>query len=234
MFPQQAALPLPPIDLQSQVSPDGMFHEVPVFFLARMNMAGLRPDHDVLDIGCGCGRVARYLCDYLEPSSRYEGFDIMPGLIDWCHENIMPAHPNFGFTTTPLHTTPYRPEPSLPDAADFRFPYDDASFDFVAAQSVFTHLLPDAAANYLRETRRVLRPGGIACTTWFWFDGDYINDLAKAFVKGDETALLDPGEPEAAIAYRSDLVAGMFDAAGMTVELFPGFMFQDLAVGTKN
>jgi SAM-dependent methyltransferase len=226
MFPEQAALPTPPLHLQRQVG----FHEVPVFFLARMNMAGLRPDHDVLDIGCGCGRVARYFCDYLEPSSRYEGFDIMANAIAWCRENITPAHPNFGFTATPLHNTAYRPDPSLPDAVTFRFPYDDGSFDFVAAQSVFSHLTPDSAANYIRETARVLRPDGIACTTWFWFGDQYTNDYAKTFVLGDKTAQRDPANPEAAIAYRSDLVAKMFGDAGMTVELLPGFKFQDLAV----
>jgi SAM-dependent methyltransferase len=234
MFPEQAALPVPPLALQRQVGADGVFHEVPVFFLARMNMAGLRPDHDVLDIGCGCGRVARYLSDYLDPSSRYEGFDIMPGAIEWCRQNITPAHPNFGFMATPLRNTSYRPDPSLPDAATFRFPYDAASFDFVAAQSVFTHLVPDSAANYLSEIVRVLRPGGIACTTWFLFGDSYTNAFTRPFTKGDETALLDPEDPEAAIAYRDDVVVEMFDHAGLSAELFPGFMFQDLCVGRKH
>jgi SAM-dependent methyltransferase len=194
-----------------------------------MNMADLRPDHDVLDIGCGCGRLARYLCDYLDPSSRYEGFDIMARPIEWCRENITPNHPNFGFTATPLHNTIYKPDPSFPDAAAFRFPYDDASFDFVAAQSVFTHLLPASAASYLKETARVLRPGGIACTTWLWLGVEYANAYAGTFVADGETAVRDPAKPEAAIAYRSDLVAKMFAEAGMTVDMLPGFMFQDLA-----
>jgi ubiquinone/menaquinone biosynthesis C-methylase UbiE len=230
MFPERAALRLPRIHLQRQVGRDRVFHEVPVFFLARMNMAGLRPDHDMLDIGCGCGRVARCLCDYLEPSSQCEGFDIMANAIAWCRENITPAHPNFGFTPTPLHNTAYRSDPSLPEADTFRFPYDDGSFDFVAAQSVFSHLTPDSAANYIRETAGVLRPGGIACTTWFWFGDDY----TKEFVLGDKTALRYPANPEAAIAYRSDLVTKMFGDAGMTVEPLPGFMFQDLAVAVRH
>lgn len=79
--------------LQNQVGPPGVFQDVGLTTMGRLNMAGLRPDHDVLDIGCGVGRTARYLCDYLNADVRYEGFDIMEPLIRWCQENITPAFP---------------------------------------------------------------------------------------------------------------------------------------------
>lgn len=205
-------------------------------FLARMNMAGLRPDHDVLDIGCGVGRVARYLCAYLYPSVRYEGFDVMDAAIAWCQENITPAHPNFGFTATPVLNTAYRTDPSLPDAATFRFPYDDASFDFVCAQSVFTHLLPESAENYVREMARVLRPGGISCTTWLWFnDSGYSHPFTEPMERHDTYAVLNPEIPEAAIAYQEDAMRKMFGTGGLVIDgEYPGYeRIQDLCVAHK-
>jgi ubiquinone/menaquinone biosynthesis C-methylase UbiE len=238
IFPKQEALPLPPLRLQRQVGAVGVFHEVPLIFLARMNVAGLRPTDDVLDIGCGCGRVARYLCDYLEDSARYEGFDVLANGIAWCRENITPVHPNFAFTTTPLRNTAFSPNPALPDAAAFRFPYDDDSFDFACAQSVFTHLAPDTAENYLRETARVLRPGGTSCTTWFWFDEDGYTHPFTEPMQRDETgtsAVLDPSSPETAIAYRGDVVRKMHHDAGLVVEepLHRGYRLQDLCIAKK-
>ena len=56
------------------------------------------------------------------------------------------------------------------DAEKLDFP--DATFDFVCATSVFTHMLPAGVANYLREIRRVLRPGGRCLATFFVLRSD--------------------------------------------------------------
>ena len=45
-------------------------------------------------------------------------------------------------------------------AGEYRFPFPDASFDFVFTVSLFTHLLPAATWQFLTETGRVLRAGG--------------------------------------------------------------------------
>ena len=47
---------------------------------------GLRPDHDVLDIGCGAGRLTAALSGFL--TGGYEGFDVSPERIAWCQENL--------------------------------------------------------------------------------------------------------------------------------------------------
>ena len=44
-------------------------------------------------------------------------------------------------------------------------PYPDASFDFVLASSVFTHLTAEVQDAWLRELHRVLRPGAILMAT---------------------------------------------------------------------
>lgn len=239
MFPDQAKLPMPPIEYRAKVGAVGVFHDVPLVFLARLNMAGLEPSHRVLEIGCGVGRIARYLCDYLDDDGSFAGFDILPDLITWCQENITPTYPNFEFTATPLRNDAYTRDGNLPSASEFRFPYEDDEFDFVAANSVFTHLLPDAAANYVREAARVLKPGGTSCTTWFLLDdGGYTNPFSERWTSQDpgDHAVLDPHNPEAAVAYKADTIRAMFKKADLEVEepLRHGYRrIQDLVIAKK-
>ena len=241
MFPAQDALPMPPRRLQVQAGAAGVFHEVPLMFLAWMNLAGLEPTDRVLELGCSCGRIARYLCAYLDEGGSYEGFDIVSELIDWCTDNISPTHPNFHFTFTPMYNTHYSTDESLPRAEHFRFPYDDASFDFVCANSVFTHLEPASARNYIQEMARVLRPGGTTCTTWFWYnlsDDGYSNHYAKSFVPDADGshAFVDPLVPERAVAYTDTWVRAAYADAGLTIRepLYRGYRWiQDLCIADK-
>ena len=43
------------------------------------------------------------------------------------------------------------------------FPFDDASFDLVTAICVMHHVAPPEWAGFMREMRRVVRPGGLVC-----------------------------------------------------------------------
>jgi SAM-dependent methyltransferase len=232
---------MPSEELQARVGPAPAFHDVALTTMGRLNMAGLRPDHDVLDVGCGVGRTARYLCDYLESTSRYEGFDIMEELIMWCRENITPRFPNFSFTYTPLFNTSYKPDETLASAASFAFPYPDHSFDFAFAHSVFTHLTPASTTNYLTELARVLRPGGICYMTWFLFQ-DRLMDSPKEMVRemtmddSGQFAVHDPDVPDNAVAYREDFILGEIPTRGLDVvgPVHYGFArMQDVIVATK-
>jgi SAM-dependent methyltransferase len=51
--------------------------------------------------------------------------------------------------------------------SEFRFPYEDASFDFAFATSLFTHMFPSDVKHYLHEITRVLKPGGRCFCTYF-------------------------------------------------------------------
>jgi SAM-dependent methyltransferase len=239
MFPAQATISMPELALRSVVGAAAAFHEVPLTTLGRMNMAGLRPDHDVLDVGCGVGRQARYLCDYLGPGAQYEGFDIREDVIAWCQAHITPLFPNFRFQFTPLFNTAYNPDPSLPSAADFPFPYQNESFDFVLAHSVFTHLVPDAASNYLREISRVLRPGGLTYSTWFlFFDGGYSHESSNMFSRdpSGKFAVQAPSVPEAAVGFSETFVREEYASHGLNIvePIHPGFKYlQDAIIAIK-
>jgi SAM-dependent methyltransferase len=132
-----------------------------------VDAGGLRPDEQVLDIGCGPGRVAAYLTRYLDPASgSYQGFDVMPKAINWAQKQITTRHPNFRFQLAELRNDEYSPN-ATGDASTYRFPYGDGKFDLAFAISLYTHMLPFHTANYLHETARVLRPGCRALATFF-------------------------------------------------------------------
>jgi ubiquinone/menaquinone biosynthesis C-methylase UbiE len=126
---------------------------------------GLKPQHHVLDVGSGIGRMAIPLTRFLDKTARYEGFDVVEMGVEWCQNNISTLYPNFKFTYIPLKNDLYTENG---DAAEqFVFPYADNSFDFCFLTSVFTHLLPEQVENYLREIRRVLKPRGVCFATFF-------------------------------------------------------------------
>ena len=137
-----------------------------------VHYGGLRRTDRVLDIGSGIGRVAIPLTRYLEPTATYDGFDIVRSGVEWCRGHITPRHPNFRFHLVDVRSSEYRDRGS--DASRLRFPFDDASFDFAFATSLFTHLVFAETRQYLRESYRVLAPGGRLFATFFLLD-----DFAK-------------------------------------------------------
>ena len=56
------------------------------------------PDSNILDIGCGCGRMAFPFAKFLK-SGKYYGIDVWREGIDWCTDNLAAAHPNMQFVT---------------------------------------------------------------------------------------------------------------------------------------
>jgi hypothetical protein len=50
------------------------------------------------------------------------------------------------------------------------FPVNDSEFSLVICSSVFTHLAKSQAEYYLSEVARILKPQGMAFTSWFFFD----------------------------------------------------------------
>lgn len=121
----------------------------------------------VFDWGCGCGRIARQLMLQEPQPQRYVGIDLHRGMVEWCAANLTPSAPHFEFHHHDVHNPGLNPSGSHDRVP---FPAPDASVGLFVAWSVFTHVTERAASYYLGELARVLRPGGIAKTTWFLFD----------------------------------------------------------------
>lgn len=106
----------------------GLWDEVGELQFGFLQTQGLEPHNTLLDIGCGTLRAGRLIIPYLE-RGHYTGFDVSAGAVAAAkdlvrQENLQAKAP------TILHV----PEGRL----DFSFL--DGQFDFLLAQSVFTHL----------------------------------------------------------------------------------------------
>lgn len=201
---------------------DGDFKGVGEEFLRYfVEWGGLRPDEAVLDVGCGLGRMAGPLTRYLDPArGRYSGFDIDDRAIRWCQRRISARHPHFQFQHADLFSREYHLAGKANGAA-YRFPYPDASFDFVISTSVFTHMLPQEIENYLGEITRVLRPGGRSLVTFFLLNPESMalldagrSPLNLAHNHG-AYRLLNEKIPEAAIAHDEQIVRKWLRSHGL-------------------
>ncbi len=228
-----------------------------------VDAGGLRPHEQVLDIGCGAGRVAAHLTGYLDPASgSYEGFDVMPRAIDWAQKQITTRHPSFRFQLAEVRNDEYNPK-ATGDASTYRFPYDDGEFHLAFAISLYTHMFPFQVANYLRETARVLRPGGRSVATFFLLNREVEELIAEGVTTpstagGDRFELSadiddghggryrtrNPDRPEARVALHEDDVRELHEQAGLKVTEIryghwcgrkkrPGTIGQDVVVAVK-
>ena len=212
-----------------------------------VELGGLQPDHAVLDVGCGIGRMARPLTGYLSSEGSYDGFDVNREGIGWCRRRYA-KFGNFRFQVADLYNRRYNPR-GAHAAIDYRFPYDDARFDFALATSVFTHLLEDEADHYLAEIERVLKPGGRALTTWFLLEDESRKLIAEGksglpfLDPREQVAVLSDEMPEEAVAYDEGWVYDRVARHGLSVvePVRPGSWcgreqhssFQDLVVLVK-
>jgi SAM-dependent methyltransferase len=150
-----ASLPVPPPDVVATTQGGGNVESYRDSIIAgvttsesllRASGIEMKDVRDVLDIGCGTGRLlVSWYCD--DPTRRLAGVDINPELIAWSRQ-------------------------SLPDVADWRtsalwppLDFPDASFDLILMISVLTHLPLDCQRAWITELRRLLRPGGAAMIT---------------------------------------------------------------------
>jgi len=197
----------------------GDFLKVGRYWLSRfIKDGGLQPDHHILDIGCGIGRMAVPLTSYIQ-NGKYEGFDAVKQGIDWCQKNIQSKFPHFNFTYVDLNNDLYKSKGI--DAAGYRFAYDDNSFDFAISISVFTHMVEAEVANYLKESDRVLKPGGILFATFFIVPDQYTpEDKGFSFPYDCGNYLLMDKEVRSAnVAYRQSFLLDLCRKNGFSVRM---------------
>ena len=102
---------------------------------------------NVLDFGCGWGRVIRFFLKDIDHSKLW-GIDVSEKAVKFCQQSFKWC--NFSLVD------PFRPTE-----------FSDGQFDFIYAFSVFSHLSEDMQRRWLEELERILAPGGvIVATTW--------------------------------------------------------------------
>lgn len=213
-----------------------------------INLTGLQPNHSVLDVGCGIGRIAAPLTEYLGKDGSYEGFDIVEIGIRWATNHITRQYPNFKFQRANVFSEMYHPDGKF-KASEYRFPYKDKSFDRIIASSLFTHMLPADMNNYLREITRVMKDDGRALITYF-----LLNDHSRDAIKNRDSAInfmpyssecwvRDISLPESALCYNEPFVERAHAEAGLSIEKpihygswsckDGGAFLQDVTISTK-
>ena len=215
---------IPPKSALPSYTRKGDYRKAGARFLGGAVDAGLEPHHRLLDLGCGVGRLAVAVSEYLDDQGGYVGLDTDREAIELCNEWIGSKLPQFTFVWADVFNTTYNRSAEA-KAAQYRFPFDDHSFDFVFSNSLFTHLVPDDAGNYIREIGRVLKPAGRTVNTIF-----LLNEESLAQVEGGESrqgvlhefgdlALVKrPARPEAWIALDEGFVRQAHEEAGLGIE----------------
>ncbi|MBV9571541.1 MAG: class I SAM-dependent methyltransferase [Alphaproteobacteria bacterium] len=119
---------------------------------------GLRDDHKVLDFGCGSLRAGRLLIPYLRPG-HYFGIEPNHWLVEDAIANQL------GQDIVRIK----RPQFSNSDRFDATV--FDEKFDFIVAQSIFSHAGPDLTLRALTSFSACLNAGGLCAVTFIEGEG---------------------------------------------------------------
>jgi 2-polyprenyl-3-methyl-5-hydroxy-6-metoxy-1,4-benzoquinol methylase len=147
------APPVPPIELRRIVAApaESVFlwsglkdAEMCAVYLDRhIQRPASSPVH-VLDFGCGCGRITRFL----QAIQRFEisATDVNRSHVAWCQKNLKMVATTDNDVAPPL-------------------PFAPAQFDFVYSLSVFTHLPEASMFSWLDELAKVTADNGVVLLT---------------------------------------------------------------------
>jgi len=164
-----------------------------------------RPPGDVLELACGTGLLTRALRDALDPGLQLVATDLNANMLDYAREQLA-AVPGIVFQPADM----------------MALPFPDAHFGAVAS-GFGIMFAPDKLAA-LRESRRVLAPGGwLLLSVW-----DRIEENTASHVNSLVVEEMFPGDPE--IRFR--LPYEMHDAEALRA-LLAQAGFGDVAIDTE-
>lgn len=182
-------------------------------FLSLMISEGLKPNHDVIEIGPGAGRLSVALARYLMPIGRLQAFDVDENAIQFCRENISAMYPSSHFEKLDVRNGIYNLN-SNNEVSEGLIPIENSSQNFCYCWSVFTHLIESDFKNYLREFVRLLKPGGKAIFSYFEHTPEKLKIPFFPIGNGFWTSNL--SKPEAAIAIDRDALLKMLIQFGFS------------------
>jgi SAM-dependent methyltransferase len=152
---------------------------------------GLRQHHSFLDIGCGSLRGGRLFIPYLEKGN-YFGIEPEQWLIDQGVET------EIGKDLARLK------QPSFSNDTNFTLTTFGRKFDYMLAQSIFSHATQAQIRRCLAQAKLSLEPAGIFAATFFIGEKNY-----------EGTQWVYPGR----VCYTAEYFNGMADAEGLQCRL---------------
>lgn len=133
----------------------GLWDELGALQIDFLKARGMEPRHALLDVGCGSGRLAVKAVPYLA-AGKYHGLDISASLLQAARSEVEAI--GLGGKLTP-HT--------FCATADFRPSAEMPVFDYMIAQSVFSHLPLERFGAALDALRGHAAPGTRFYATFF-------------------------------------------------------------------
>lgn len=138
-----------PVDQAMSLAIGGDWDAIGALEVGVLRLAGFRDEHDLLDIGCGSGRLAKML-ERDGHVGAYLGIDVVPQLIDHARTTLPPR---CRFAVGDGLSVDAEPE----------------GFDFACMFSVATHLPFEAVYLLLEQCTAALRPGGSVVVSFLEF-----------------------------------------------------------------
>lgn len=160
----------------------GLWDEMGALQRDHLLQHGLRPEHRLLDIGCGSLRAGVALVPVLHPG-HYHGIDYLGALIEEGYRQEI----------VPLGLDTRLPRENLAEEQAFLVPFPGVTFDVALAQSVFTHLPVNHLRLCLARMRPRMREGGLFFCTFF---------VAPDTLPADETMRHPPRDEVETFSYR--------------------------------
>jgi SAM-dependent methyltransferase len=105
---------------------------------------GLQPGSTLLDIGMGTLRGGRFFIEYLNEGN-YTGFDISPKAVAYSKQFVKKSN-----------LTGKKPNLLLNHSKNLKFSFLSQKYDFILAQSVFTHLLEEHIEEAFANIHKVM------------------------------------------------------------------------------
>lgn len=147
-------------DLRVEADPElaigGMWEEVGKLqfeFLIKMN---LQPHHKMLDLGCGTLRGGQHFIKYLHPANYY-GIDISPKAISSAKQLVQQE----GLSNKKPHLL-------VSEKKNLKFrEFSGETFDYILAQSVFTHLKPEHIKECFEHIGSIMHQTSVFYFTYF-------------------------------------------------------------------
>ena len=240
--------PIPPDEFNKFIGGGNYYRIGNEFLNYFIELGKLQPHENVLDVGCGVGRMTMPLTKYLK-TGKYEGFDVFSDGIKWCKENIEVNNPNFHFNVIDVFHKEYNKN-GKQKASEYKFPFPDEAFDFVFLASIFTHLSPKDMENYFSEIARVMKKN-VRCLISYFLLNSESSELMKTKdskidikYKLDGYSSISETNPERVIGYDEKFIRQLYESNDISIVEPIHFgnwcgrkehlSFQDIIIAKKN
>jgi hypothetical protein len=145
------------------VGPAGRFDTIAAQQFALLTLGGLREGHTLLDIGCGSLRAGRLFITYLQPGHYYglepEKWVLEEGIREMLGQEFIDLR-----------------QPTFSHDAGFTLTDFGQMFDFLLAQSIFSHTTRAQVERCFSQAQKVVGPKSMFFATFIPGDTDYDGD----------------------------------------------------------